>query len=201
MKHQPAKNITDEKRTYAHQNFGLSEADFEEMLQKMKEGDDGLFEKIFLAQFEETISYLMYRYKVNQSSAYDATMEALLKFRKRLLEGKIAYFNMRFLFTQIAGQFLIASLKENNKSVEITVNDDVGEEEEEKIDDAILDYLDIAWKQLGEQCSKLLENYYYKKIALKEIAKKLGKSDVALRKQKQRCLEALRSFFLKQYKP
>lgn len=199
MKHHPTKNSTQEKRIYAHQNFGLSEADFEEMLKKMKSGDDDLFEKIFLAQFEETISYLMHRYNTNRSIAYDATMDALLKFRRRLLEEKITYFNMRFLFTKMASQFLIATLKKNNKSVEITDNEYV-EEEEEEIDDTILDYLDIAWKQLGDQCSKLLENYYYKKIALKELAKKLGKSDVALRKQKQRCLEALRSYFLKHYK-
>ncbi|MGH1383428.1 hypothetical protein [Kordia sp.] len=198
MKHHPTKNSTQEKRIYAHQNFGLSEADFEEMLKKMKSGDDDLFEKIFLAQFEETISYLMHRYNTNRSIAYDATMDALLKFRRRLLEEKITYFNMRFLFTKMASQFLIATLKKNNKSVEITDNEDV--EEEEEIDDTILYYLDIAWKQLGDQCSKLLENYYYKKIALKELAKKLGKSDVALRKQKQRCLEALRSYFLKHYK-
>lgn len=199
MKHQPTRNPLENNRAKALQNFGLNEADFEEMLQKMKNGDDTLFEKIFLAQFEETISYIMHRYNASRSMAYDATMDALLKFRKRLLEGKITYYNMRFLFTQMAGQFLTTALKKNNKSVEITANEDV-DEAEEKIDDSILDYLDIAWKQLGDQCSHLLENYYYKKITLKELAKKLGKSDAALRKQKQRCLEILRTYFLKHYK-
>jgi RNA polymerase sigma factor (sigma-70 family) len=130
--------------------------------------------------------------------AYDATMEALLKFRKRLLEGKIAYQNMRFLFTQMAGQFLIAAIKKDKASVAISAREDISEVEEQ-YDDAILNALDKAWKLLGEPCNKLLENYYYKKIALKELAQKIGKSDAALRKQKQRCLETLRSFFLKQY--
>jgi RNA polymerase sigma factor (sigma-70 family) len=169
------------------------------MLKNMKAGDDALFEQIFLAQFEETISYLMRRYKVNRSSAYDATMDALLKFRRRLLEGKIGYQNMRFLFTQMAGQFLMATLKKDTKSTVISIQEEI-DVVEEKVDDRILDILDVAWKLLGDQCSKLLENYYYKKIALKELAKKLGKSDAALRKQKQRCLETLRSYFLKQYK-
>ncbi|WP_046755775.1 RNA polymerase sigma factor [Kordia jejudonensis] len=199
MKYKPTLNTTDATRTNVQQNFGLNEASFNEMLQNMKTGNEELFEKIFLAQFEETISYIMNRYKVSRSMAYDATMDALLKFRKRLLEGKITYYNMRFLFTQMAGQFLTNTLKKNNKSVAITENEDVGEIEE-TIDANILDYLDIAWKQLGDQCGKLLENFYYKKIALKELAKKLGKSDAALRKQKQRCLETLRSYFLKQYK-
>jgi RNA polymerase sigma factor (sigma-70 family) len=195
MKNKPTKNTEVTPR----QNFGLSEATFNEMLKNMKAGDDALFEQIFLAQFEETISYLMRRYKVNRSSAYDATMDALLKFRRRLLEGKIGYQNMRFLFTQMAGQFLMATLKKDTKSTVISIQEEI-DVVEEKVDDRILDILDVAWKLLGDQCSKLLENYYYKKIALKELAKKLGKSDAALRKQKQRCLETLRSYFLKQYK-
>lgn len=199
MKHQPTRNISDTNRDAPQQNFGLSQTAFDEMLQKMKTGDDDLFEQIFLAQFEETIAYLMRRYNASRTMAYDATMDALLKFRKRLLEGKIVYNNMRFLFTQMAGQFLVTALQKDGKSVALS-NEEAIPEIEEKVDEAILDYLDAAWKLLGDQCSKLLENYYYKKIALKELAEKLGKSDAALRKQKQRCLEALRSYFLKQYK-
>ncbi len=165
----------------------------------MKTGDDTLFEKIFLAQFEETISYLMYRYKTDQSMAYDATMDALLKFRKRLLAGKINYYNMRFLFTQMASQFVTDGFKKRTKSLEMSDHQRMDEVAE--VDDDILDYLDKAWKLLGDQCSKLLENYYYKKVALNELATILGKSDAALRKQKQRCLETLRTYFLKHYKP
>lgn len=199
MKHQPTENNPQKNNAIAHQNFGLTEEEFEEMLQKMNMGDDRLFENIFLAQFEETISYLMYRYKTDRSMAYDATMDALLKFRKRLLAGKINYYNMRFLFTQMASQFLTTAFKKRTKSFEVSENNSVAIEEE--IDDAILDYLDAAWKLLGEQCSTLLENFYYKKITLKELANAMGKSDAALRKQKQRCLETLRSYFLKYYKP
>ncbi|AXG71589.1 sigma70-ECF: RNA polymerase sigma factor, sigma-70 family [Kordia sp. SMS9] len=195
MKQKSAKNNIDNTL----QNFGLTEASFNNMLLRMKAGNDDLFEKIFLAQFEETIAYLMQRYSVNHSMAYDATMDALLKFRKRLLEGKITYNNMRFLFTQMAGQFLTTVLKKRSKSVKISTNETIVETVDE-IDDTTLDFLDAAWKLLGDQCSKLLENYYYKKIALNELAQKLGKSDAALRKQKQRCLETLRSYFLKQYK-
>ncbi|MEM6720705.1 MAG: hypothetical protein AAF611_15355 [Bacteroidota bacterium] len=199
MANTTTRNTSGTPREIAHQNFGLSESDFDEMLAQMKAGDDGLFEKIFLAQFEETISYVMNRYQIDRAMAYDATMEALLKFRKRLLEGKITYKNMRFLFTQMAGQFVVSTLKKDNKSVAISEREH-SIEVEEKIDEAILDYLDAAWQLLGDQCSKLLENFYYKKIALKELAQKLGKSDAALRKQKQRCLETLRSYFLKQYR-
>ena len=97
-------------------------------------------------------------------------------------------------------QFLTDTFKKKAKSSEIGESDRVEATTDEEIDDEILDYLDVAWKSLGEQCSTLLENFYYKKIALKELAKIVGKSDAALRKQKQRCLEALRTYFLKHYK-
>lgn len=198
MKYKPTK---EKKNTdsIVQQNFGLTENAFNEMLQSMKAGNDALFEQIFLAQFQETIAYLMRRYKVDQSMAYDATMDALLKFRKRLLDGKIAYKNMRFLFTQMAGQFLTTALTKDNKSVMLTTPEDKSEEAV-VFDDTILDILDEAWQLLGDQCKSLLENFYYKKIALKELAVHLNKSDAALRKQKQRCLEALRYYFLKKYK-
>jgi hypothetical protein len=99
----------------------------------------------------------------------------------------------------MASQFLTDAFKKKAKLSEIEEEDRV-EDESEELDDAILDYLDSAWKLLGNQCSKLLENFYYKKIALNELAKTLGKSDAALRKQKQRCLETLRAIFLKHYK-
>ena len=199
MSKKPTTHTDVNSRQLAKQNFGLTETTFNDMLQKMKTGDDSLFEKIFLAQYEETTSYLMFRYSVDQSKAYDATMEALLKFRKRLLQGKITYNNMRFLFTQMAGQFLTTALKKENKSEALSSQQE-NITEEEKIDDVILDYLDIAWKLLGDSCKKLLENYYYRKIALKELAATQGKTDAALRKQKQRCLETLRLYFLKHYK-
>ena len=85
--------------------------------------------------------------------------------------------------------------KNNAKTFEIFT--DIADEI--AIDDTTSDVLDKAWKLLGNQCSKLLEGYYYKKIALKELATTLGKSDIAVRKQKQRCLETLRIHFIKYY--
>ncbi len=88
------------------QNFGLTEKEFNDLLQGIKNGDRFLLEKIFLVQFPETVDYLMRRYQADQPSAYDATIEASLKFWKSLSDGKIRYGNMHFLFIKIAVQFL-----------------------------------------------------------------------------------------------
>jgi len=178
------------------QNFGLTEAAFEEILERMKAGDEALFEKVFLAQFEACMSFLMYRYKVSRSVAYDVSMDALLKFRKRLLAGKISYGNMRYLFTRMASQFLSDTTKHPTLMLEDMEDDRIDETE---VEDETLDALDMAWSQLGNECKNLLDHFYYKKVALKSIAIQRGKSEAALRKQKQRCLEKLRLHFSKFY--
>ncbi len=191
------KEMTKDLMVKPAQNFGLKEEEFIAMLQKMKSGDESLFEKVFLAQFDDCIKYLMFRYKINYSLAYDVTMDALLKFRKRLLAGKSNSGNMRFLFTRMASQFL-----SDNKKMHTVLLDDEREESEEKesIDDDVLDALDQAWNELGEGCRTVLDHFYYRKITLKTLANNIGKTEVALRKQKQRCLEKLRTYFLSHHK-
>ena len=183
---------TKEQGAKPGQNFGLLEDEFEEMVKELKNGNEFLFEKVFLAQFKVCMKYLMNRYNIGHDQAYDVSMDALLKFRKRLLEGKISYGNMRFLFTRMASQFL------SNSSKNHTVFIDEYEEKPDDnnpVDDDVLDALDKAWSQLCDECRKILDNFYYKRISLKSLAAGIGKSETALRKRKQRCLEKLRVQF------
>ena len=200
MKMQPTKEnslnkVLTESIGQASQNFGLTQEEFNTMLKALQAGNETLFERVFLSQFEESRSYLMKKYNISSSQAYDVTMDALLKFRRRLLVGKIKYGNMRFLFTRMASQFL----SETFKLREVVIMDMSEEEEEEKLDQSVLDALDRAWKGLGEKCSNVLHKYYYKRIKLKDLAVQLERSEAAIRKQKQRCLEQLRLLFLKYY--
>ena len=163
----------------------------------MQDGEEDLFERVFLAQFEDSVRYLMNTYHISRSTAYDATMDALLKFRRRLLANKVTYGNMRFLFTRMASQFLTDSFKHRA----VLMDSFEGSlKEEDKLNDEVLDALDHAWGQLCDQCSKLLNRFYYQKIALNILALQSEQTESALRKQKQRCLEKLRMYFLKYYK-
>ncbi|MEM1319644.1 MAG: hypothetical protein AAGG75_05270 [Bacteroidota bacterium] len=176
------------------QNFGLSLLEFEEMLEKLQAGDETLFKQVFLSQFEDSVQYLIRRYNIHRSLAYDVTMDALLKFRRRLLAGKIGYGNMRFLFTRMASQFLADSSKHQTFMLS---ESEENQEQRPPENEETLNALDWSWNQLGKECRALLENFYYHKIALKIMALRLEKSETAVRKQKQRCLEKLRHYFLK----
>lgn len=196
VKEQTQNILSQQSPPRLNQNFGLTETEFKAMLQQMQNGEETLFKKVFLAQFENCIKNLMIRYKINRSQAYDATMDALLKFRRRLLTGKISYGNMRFLFNRMASQFLFDAGKHPTILLDES-NDNEGDVD--GVNEEVLDALDKAWNQLGEECVNLLDGFYYKKIALKILSLRLGKSEAAIRKQKQRCLEKLRQLFLKHY--
>ncbi|MEO1514041.1 MAG: sigma-70 family RNA polymerase sigma factor [Bacteroidota bacterium] len=181
----------------ALKNFGLSEAAFNDMLRQLQQGDKSLFEKIFLSHFQDCRNFLKYRYKASDEDAYDASMEAMLTFCKRLKEGKIAYGNLRFLFTRMAGQIYLKWIKkqlpqESIEGLEIP-------EKPEELDRESMAILNIAWSKLCQDCSGLLKAFYYEGIPLKDIASLRGKSASAIRKQKQRCMEKLQTLFAEHF--
>ena len=92
-------------------NFGLTEATFERMRQDLRANDTLFFEKVFVEQFKETMAYVKREYRAAHEDAYDATMDALMDFRKRFVQGKLRYGNLRFLFTRMATQTYIRNKK------------------------------------------------------------------------------------------
>ncbi|MEM1321682.1 MAG: sigma-70 family RNA polymerase sigma factor [Bacteroidota bacterium] len=178
-------------------NFGLSPADFEQLVERLNEGDDQLFEQIFLKHFDDAHRYIMRQYKANHEDAYDACMNTLLEFYKRLKAGKIKYGNLRFLFTRMAGQIYLKWIKkEQLLSPLLDIDLD---EAPAQFEEAMFQALDKAWLEMGASCKTVLKDYYYEGVPLKEIAERIERSAVAVRKQKQRCIEKLRQLFAKYY--
>lgn len=181
-------------------NFGLMPEDFDRLAAQLKAGDETLFQTIFLAHFEDCMKYLRNKFGMSQGKAYDMTMDALILFRRKLLEGKISYGNIRFLFTQMAGQLYLKDIKKQTPQTEISEAANLIEEEHDELDEETLGILNQAWDKLCEDCRGLLKRFYYQKATLKEIAEDQQKTAAALRKQKQRCVEKLRKHF-KQLNP
>ena len=174
-------------------NFGLSEPDFLKMVEACRKGDDSMYEKIFLHHFSDCMEYLKRHYKASGEDAYDASMETLLEFLKKLKSGKITYGNLRFLFTKMAGQIYLKWIKKESKKDSIEGLDLI--EERAIIDQEDLKILNQAWSHLDQDCQILLKAFYYDKIPLNKIAENSGKTPASVRKQKQRCMEKLRKLF------
>jgi DNA-directed RNA polymerase specialized sigma subunit len=93
------------------------------------------------------------------------------------------------------GDFFDFVVGKDNKIKQVRI------EEEEEFDDNNDKFsaLKDAWQALSLEDKKLLEKFYYLDIPLNRIAEVENKSDVALRKQKQRAIEKLRQVFFTIY--
>ena len=174
-------------------NFGLSEGSFSEMVEHLRKGDEHLYEKVFLHHFDDCLNFVKRKYSAPHQDAYDASMDAMLVFCRKLKNGSIQYGNLRFLFTQMAGQVYLKWIRRESKKEEFDEFEFL--EEPERFDEETIEVLGKAFAKLGGGCSELLNQFYFNENTLKEIAKNLDKSPVAIRKQKQRCIEKLRGFF------
>ena len=177
-------------------NFGLTELEFNTLVANLKNGDELLFERVFLMQFKQAMNYVIFKHKARKEEAYDATMDALIKFRVLLIEEKVNYGNLTFLFSKMASQNFLKGIRRASKIElretlpEITSNTDSYSEEEKLV-------LNKAWSQLGKECQVILKSFFYKNMKSQEIGELLNKSAVAVRKQKERCIHTLRVNFQK----
>ncbi len=178
-----------------HKNFGLTEASFKKLIADLKRNDTYFFEQVFLKQFKETMNYLCREYKSNHEDAYDATMDALIDFRARFVDGKLQYGNLRFLFTRIASQMLFRNLKMSNTNIDgvALLAPEIDVEPTESIEE--LGRLNKAWHILGDSCKQLLTWHFYGKMKLSEIAEEVQKTPATIRKQKERCIKQLKDQF------
>ncbi len=194
-----AKDEKHHTSTAMNKNFGLTEPEFARLLSALQKGDETIFEQVFLMHFEDCCRYLMKTYRASSEDAYDASMSTMLEFCKRLKAGRIAYGNLRFLFTRMAGQVYLKWIKKQQKQTGFD-NMDLLEAPEE-IDDESYVILNKAWNSLYEDCKTLLAEFYYAGATLEHIATTLNRSAVAIRKRKQRCVESLRELFIQYSSP
>ena len=179
--------------THMKKNFGLSQEEFDKIVADLKKNETHFFEKVFLRHFDTCIGFLRKEYNAHYDDAYDATMDTLIEFRKRLVEGKLKYGNLRFLFTKMATQNYLRN-KKLFQTQEIHEKDIEPEDSNSLEEDVAL--LSTAWIELGESCQELLMNFYYGKMQLAEIATLENKSAAAIRKQKERCVHKIKAILL-----
>ncbi len=182
-------------------NLGLNEKQFNELVSRLKKGDDALFELAYKKLVEDNIELLKNRYKIEDFDAKDATLNALFSLKKKLLDGKIRYDNIRFIFSKMAYHEYILlmrarerSLNPEGKVISIYTKDGEGSLEFTEDD---FESLKIAMSKLDKICLKIIKSVFYTQLKLKEIAAVLKMSYDNIRKKKQRCLEKLTGIMMK----
>jgi RNA polymerase sigma factor (sigma-70 family) len=177
------------------QNFGLSIDDFKHMLAQLREGADQLFEHIFMSHFDDCRRFIASKYAIDLDVSYDITMDTMLEFRLKLIQDKITYGNLRYLFTRMASNNYLSKIGAEKRLKQILISEEVDEIYHEER----FDKLGMAWENLEEAEKKILTQFYYEDRSLKEIADTAQLNDAAVRKKKQRAMDTLRLAFFKIY--
>lgn len=180
-----------------NKNFGLSPQEFDKIVSNLQRNEIRFFEEVFLQHFKDCMVYLQKQYSASYDDAYDATMDTMIEFRKRLVDGKLKYGNLRFLFTKMASQVFLRN-KKSFQAQEIQEKDIELDSPANNEEDVAL--INAVWEEMGEACQKLLKLHYYGKMKLAEIAEYQQKSPAAIRKQKERCVNKLKKLILSKKK-
>lgn len=200
---QPKENALNESKANPIQkNLGLTQVEFQQLVQALQNGDEHLIEHVYLAHFQNCTNYLIKQCGAKYEQAYSSTMDALLEIRKDLVENKIQYGNLAYYFTYRAKKKLYkrqnkasAKLKTTNiEGLDFEGNTNIALEFQTKeMKVLILN----ALKDLCEDCRNLLRLHYYEELSLAEIATLQQKKPPTVRQQAKRCRAKFRNILEK----
>ena len=179
-------------------NLNLSRKEFKRLLLLLQQGNEELIERVYLTRFKKCINYLLYSCGSNYDDAYSSTIEALMEIRKDLVQGKIFYGNLDYYFTKRAKSKWYKMHLKKNPVQQAGSLEGLDFEEEEKIESEIYTrelkvLVGNALQKLCGDCKKIIRQYYYEELSLKDIANSMDKSHEAVRKQATRCRDKLRN--------
>lgn len=107
-------------REYQHEpnnkNFGLSNEQYEHLSQQLRTGQsEELLGIILTAFYRKCTTWLQQKFKVTDSDrAHDIFMDTMELFRTKVVQDKIDYGNLEYLFTLMAKQHYIRSYAQTN---------------------------------------------------------------------------------------
>lgn len=175
------------------------------LIEAIKSADNEVIEKLYMLYKDPFMGYGS-RYQLEDFELLEIYHDALMEIRKHAFKGNLETVFAGFktyLFS--IGKFKIYKyLKERGKSPLQILNEIPDEESiaiemfEENSLDENQQKLKFAFKNLGKKCQKMLINFYYKELSIKEIMiQENYESENTVRSQKSRCLKTLKMFFNK----
>jgi len=176
-------------------NFGLSEAQFEALLSQLEQGDEALFERVFVKQYWKMVRRLQSSHSTEQADAEDAVMEGLMSFRNILIARKVTWGNLEAYLNRIIVTDFQKKQKRNREMPVDSFAENLAADEDACFSTEELAAFKKAWDSLCDKCSGMLHRFYYDELPHFQIAELLGKSPEAVKQDKHRCIQKLRKHF------
>lgn len=178
-------------------NFGLSKAEFLRYSENLKDGDDSFITKYMVHQLPESIAFLKNKFSISREESYDICMNTFLEFRNKIIQNKIQYGNLRFLYSRMCANNFIDGEK-RKKKVKEAINSFLNQSEETPNKNEFFNRLDSSIKFLNQDQQLLIKEIYYSGKSMEDIAEEQNLKYANLRKKKQRILVKLRELFFQQ---
>lgn len=165
-----------------------------DLLEKARSGDEKAFEEVYTTLYDPVFIYIYLRVK-NKPDAEDIAQTTFLKVYQSIDRFSVTDKHpLSFFFTVARNTIIDESRKKKHQPIasdEMLVLFDKGEsvdfEEKER-----KRYIETILSELKEEEREILEMSEIQGYSGKEIAEILGKSEVSIRKQKQRIIEKIR---------
>lgn len=173
-----------------------------EIVKRIKKGDEHTIKEIY-NEFKPEFMLFAKRYDLDESSLLDVYQDAIIALCENAKKDKIDNLSssLKTYFFAIGKYMVFAKLKENKKNIpHIDINnlefewDDYSEEK----NNLYVRQLQQGFAQMGEQCKRILELFYYQEKNLDQITEIMNydNKDVA-KSQKSRCIKTLKELIKK----
>lgn len=181
----------------------MSRASEQIIFDELKSGSETAFKKVYEDNREKFLNFAT-KYELTQDELIDVYQDAYIVFHENILTGKLESLTSTlgtYLFS--IGKFMIMDrLRKENKTVRSDRVLEIIREEEIELDDLEMDIEELTsrqrllamfFKELGEQCQKILTLFYYRGLTIDEIMNVGNYNNKnVVKSQKSRCLKTLR---------
>ncbi len=154
--------------------------------------DTDSIKTFYQKEYKKSIQFLLKR-GIEEEDAKDIFQDSLITLLQNIKSGKFKYkLNLSTYFYAILKFRSIVFHRKKKKLSESDINSDnlIFEETadfEEESD--IQELLNIGLKALSEDCRRIIADFYFHRMSLKEIAEKNGYTSDFIRVKKVRCLQ------------
>lgn len=173
-----------------------------EIVNRIKLGDEKTIHSIY-NEFKPEFMLFARRYELDETSLLDIYQDAIIALCENAKKGTIDELtsSLKTYFFAIGKYMVFAKLKEQRKNVpyeDINNVDFEWNEYSEEKNNLYVRQLQESFSQMGEQCRRILELFYYEEKNLDQITKLMNydNKDVA-KSQKSRCIKTLKEIIKK----
>ena len=178
-------------------NWGLTEAEFQQLILDLDKGNERQFRGIFTKNFAKYRNYIKSDMNISYDDASDAVTEAFVKMHRFLTERRVEYGNLEAYTLRIARNEYLMLLRKRKQLPETDADFERLDIIDEEYDDSTMEHFEKAFGHLGTDCRDLLKLHYFEKKAHREIGQTLNISEDASKTRMKVCRNKLREVFLK----